>query len=211
MKAGRGLYARRFRISIKFVASKNISLLTYLLTDLSKIQIRILSNIERTIFFSFRELILQQIKIGRAKLAANCWIRIDRYSRLKRVEPLDASEADIASKRAFRVHRTRYNASYFSNIEEGSFLSSWWKYFPLPKSMPKSFVCTYAFLYTRSRRRAALLGNYSIRWKGRRKGGERLENTFTENTRARICPFNGQILPIGIILPTVEMLFNRGY
>lgn len=124
MKAGRGLYARRFRISIKFVASKNISLLTYLLTY------RFIENpypfeYRENDFFSFRELILQQIKIGRAKLAANCWIRIDRYSRLKRVEPLDASEADIASKRAFRVHRTRYNASYFSNIEEGSFLSSW--------------------------------------------------------------------------------------
>lgn len=169
-------------------------LLTYFLIYLSR---------ER--FFSFRELILQQIKIGRAKLAANCWARTDRYSTLKRVEPMDAS--DIANKRLFRVHRTRYNASYFSDIEEGSFLVIWWKYFLFPKSMPKSFVCT--FLYTRSHRRAALVGNYSIRWKRQRKGGQ--ENTYTENTRARICPFNGQILPIGIILPTVEMLFNRGY
>lgn len=88
-------------------------LLTYLLSYLF---------IERT-FDSFRELILQQIKIGRAKLAANCWVRTDRYSTLKRVEPMDAS--DIANKRLFRVHRTRYNASYFSDIEEGSFLVIW--------------------------------------------------------------------------------------
>lgn len=74
--------------------------------------------------------------------------------------------------------------------------------------MPKSFVCT--FLYTRSHRRAALLGNYSIRWKRQRKGGQVGKHVHGE-TRARICPFNGQILPIGIILPTVEMLFNRGY
>lgn len=59
-------------------------LFTYLLTDLTKItnslvSFRHLTNIERMLDFFFRELILQQIKISRAKLAANCWIRIDRY------------------------------------------------------------------------------------------------------------------------------------
>lgn len=137
---------------------------------------------ENARFFSFRELILQQIKIGRAKLAANCWARTDRYSTLKRVEPMDAS--DIANKRLFRVHRTRYNASYFSDIEEGSFLVIWWKYFLFPKSMPKSFVCT--FLYTRSHRRAALLGNYSIRWKRQRKGGQVGKHVHGEYTRAHL-------------------------
>lgn len=154
-------------------------LLTYFLIYLSKIQSRAYT---RTLFFSFRELILQQIKIGRAKLAANCWAQTDRYSTLKRVEPMDAS--DIANKRLFRVHRTRYNASYFSDIEEGSFLVVWWKYFLFPKSMPKSFVCT--FLYTRSHRRAALLGNYSIRWKRQRKGGQVGKHVHGEYTRAHL-------------------------
>lgn len=163
-----------------------IYLLTYRFNENNKFA-RIFSSFDeyrKNVRFFFRELILQQIKISRAKLAANCWIQIDRY--------WNASSRWMPAKPISRVNRrfgyTGHDTTraIFQNIEEDSFLVVWWKYFLLPKSMPKSFVCTYSFLYTRSYRRAALPGNYSIRSKRERKGGEVRKHVHGEYTRAHL-------------------------
>lgn len=150
-------------------------ILTYLLTFLFIYR-------ENARFFSFRELILQQIKIGRAKLAANCWARTDRYS------TLNASSrwmpAILRINGCFGYTGRDTSELFFRHRRRSSFLVVWWKYFLFPKSMPKSFVCT--FLYTRSHRRAALLGNYSIRWKRQRKRGQVGKHVHGEYTRAHL-------------------------
>lgn len=108
------------------------------------------------------------------------------------------------------THRIRYNASYFSIIEEGRFSSSSDENIFYSQSLRQSRSC--AFLYVRI---GESLFPGIIRFVGKGWGGgvggreeAGLENTYTENRRART--FNGRILPIGIILPTVWNAIQAG-
>lgn len=74
MKAARGLYSRRFWRSNSRWKISLLVLLTLTLRIYSETQnVSHLSHV--SILFPW---IFQQINIGRAKLAANCWMRIDR-------------------------------------------------------------------------------------------------------------------------------------